>query len=188
MCGELIIISSHFIRELSESLHIVRSFFMSFINCNFLLKGLTYLFLGPFWLLLLPYYFLNSFCLCNEKLLIFEHWSYIQKILLSFLIDKSLFMNFWFFSYIQSYCWKQKFCLFYSNSYTFICLIARTFSMMLNCMEPTVIIILRLTLIVLLQNFTIYYGIYHRVLLKIFYKVREISSYSLFNKVLFLKS
>lgn len=162
---------------------------MSFSNRhNFLNKSLAHLLLGLFWLLLLLY-FLISFYLCTEKLLIFESQSCIQEHFCS-LINKSLWMSFDFFlhsiilpehkvfaafiflhfsPFVLSYC-KNLQC----NMYSTWPYIHNHLSLYFDKVASKILL--------LTMEFTIDF------LLNILYKVRAISFYFLFTKTLFLKS
>ena len=128
---------------------------MSFNNRhNFLNKSLAHLLLGLFWLLLLLY-FLISFYLCTEKLLIFESQSCIQEHFCS-LINKSLWMSFDFFLHSIILPEHKVFAAFIIFFYTFSplsCLIVRTPSITCIPLDLTFIIISLFTLIRLLLKF-----------------------------------
>ena len=151
---------------------------------NFLNKSLAHLLLGLFWLLL-PIYFLISFYLCTEKLLILESQSCIQEHFWS-LTNKSLSMSLIFF-YIQLYCLNTKFlpviifftlfplCLVLLYNMYFTWLYSHNYLPLYFDKAASKILLLTM-------EFTIDF------LLNILYKVRAIFFYFLFTKILLLKS
>lgn len=158
---------------------------MSFSNRhNFLNKSLAHLLLGLFWLLLLLY-FLISFYLCTEKLLILESQSCIQEHFCS-LINKSLWMSLIFF-YIQLYCLNTKFLPFIIFFTLFPLCLVLLYNMYFTWLYshnylPLYFDKAASKILLLTMEFTIDF------LLNILYKVRAISFYFLFTKILFLKS